>query len=243
MENEILNTKQNFENYVPHEGNNFAVHMAKEIVIFCTDDLHYDGLYLYGDDGVGKTHLLQAVGNSCQKEHSVVYSTIEIFMNEFTDHLRAQTMDQFRGKYRTCDLLLIDDFEYIQGKEQTQEELYYALEALKLQSRKFIIASRKPLSSLEISPALKNILYECIVEEIKPPNSDTLTAIVQSLCQKTGLKLQEEMVAYIVKKVNGNTFKAKGIIHKLDMQCKQHKQVISMEQLQEVVTEYMEGEV
>ena len=190
----MIDKNKTFENYVVNENNSFAVYLAKEIVNSCADGSEGMNLYLYGKPGSGKTHLLQAIGNRCEKDHVVVSTTAELFMNDFVGHLRNQTMGKFREKYRTCDLQ--DDFEYIQGKEQTQEELYLTLAERIMQKRKFVIASRIPLNSIEIAyPNLETLLYGCIISELKAPADLNMESIIQNKCKELNLDLEKEKMS------------------------------------------------
>jgi len=118
-----LNPSLTFESFIVGDSNQFAYTTAKSVAE--KPGKQYNPLFIYGGVGLGKTHLLQAIGNyHINLGKTVIYTTLEQFMNSFTSHLRSQTMDRFRDKFRACDLLLIDDIQFLSRKEQTQEEFF-----------------------------------------------------------------------------------------------------------------------
>ncbi|MEY3091094.1 MAG: chromosome replication initiator protein DnaA, partial [Pseudomonadota bacterium] len=124
-----LNPSLTFESFIVGDSNQFAYTTAKSVAE--KPGKQYNPLFLYGGVGLGKTHLLQAIGNyHVDLGKTVIYTTLEQFMNTFTSHLRSQTMDRFRDKFRECDLLLIDDIQFLSRKEQTQEEFFHTFNEL-----------------------------------------------------------------------------------------------------------------
>ena len=136
-----LNPLYTFENYIDGESMNVAMQIfIAKYVIENKTNIHT--LYMFGDESVGKTHLLQAIAHQALDDNkSVEYISSVQWMNEFTANLRSQTMDKFRNKYQDCDVLLIDDIEFLSAKNQTQEELFHTINERKSKNRKTIISS------------------------------------------------------------------------------------------------------
>ncbi|MDX1295344.1 MAG: DnaA/Hda family protein, partial [Sulfurimonadaceae bacterium] len=138
----LLNPSHTFENFVVGGSNQFAYAAAKSVSEKPGDI--YNPLFVYGGVGLGKTHLMQAIGNVLQQQgKSVIYTSIEQFVNDFTRHLRNQTMDRFKDKYRKCDALLIDDVQFLSNKNQTQEEFFHTFETLRNEGKQIILTADK----------------------------------------------------------------------------------------------------
>ncbi len=138
----LLNPSHTFENFVVGGSNQFAYAAAKSVSEKPGDI--YNPLFIYGGVGLGKTHLMQAIGNVLQQQgKSVIYTSIEQFVNDFTRHLRNQTMDRFKEKYRKCDALLIDDVQFLSNKNQTQEEFFHTFETLRNEGKQIILTADK----------------------------------------------------------------------------------------------------
>ena len=139
-----LNPSLKFDSFIVGDSNQFAYTTAKSVAE--KPGQLYNPLFIYGGVGLGKTHLLQAIGNyHIDLGKTVIYTTLEQFMNTFTSHLRSQTMDRFRDKFRECDLLLIDDIQFLSRKEQTQEEFFHTFNELYNANKQIVITSdRQP---------------------------------------------------------------------------------------------------
>jgi chromosomal replication initiator protein len=138
-----LNPSLTFESFIVGESNQFAYTTAKAVAE--KPGQLYNPLFIYGGVGLGKTHLLQAIGNyHVAIGNTVIYTTLEQFMNSFTSHLRSQTMDRFRDKYRECDLLLIDDIQFLSRKEQTQEEFFHTFNELHTANKQIVMTAERP---------------------------------------------------------------------------------------------------
>ena len=140
----ILNPSFTFESFIIGDSNQFAYTTAKSVAE--KPGAVYNPLFLYGGVGLGKTHLIQAIGNhQISMGKKVIYTTFEQFMNKFTSHLRSQTMDRFRDHFRECDVLLIDDIQFLSRKEQTQEEFFHTFNELHQAKKQIVITSdRQP---------------------------------------------------------------------------------------------------
>src|SRR3989344_1047480 len=145
---ETLNPNYNFDNFVVGPANNLAYAAAKQAASHASS---YNPLLIYGTTGVGKTHLLQAIGNQLLQtfqDAKVIYSSAEKFTNEYIESLRNKTQERFRAKYRSADLLLVDDVQFLAGKEGTQDEFFHTFNELTLTNRKIVLISDKHPSTL-----------------------------------------------------------------------------------------------
>lgn len=142
--NTILNPSYTFNSFVVGSSNQYAYTAAKSVAE--KPGVMYNPVFIYGPTGLGKTHLIHAIGNYAQsKGKIVIYATIEQFMNDFTYNLRNQSMERFREKYRSCDVLLIDDTQFLSNKIQTQEEFFHTFNELHSAGKQIVLTSDKPL--------------------------------------------------------------------------------------------------
>lgn len=163
---QMLHADYTFENFVIGNSNRYAYTAAQTVSKALGKK--YNPLFIYGALGVGKTHLLHAISHDAQNEGKIViYATVEQFMNDFTANLRNQTMDIFRKKYRTCDVLLIDDIQYIGHKFHTQEELYHTFNELHFANKQIVVTSDVPLNQIDgLDDRLKSCLDGGLITDI-----------------------------------------------------------------------------
>jgi len=175
----FLNPSLTFESFIVGDSNQFAYTTAKSVAE--KPGQLYNPLFLYGGVGLGKTHLLQAIGNyHIAMGNKVIYTTLEQFMNSFTSHLRSQTMDRFREKFRECDLLLIDDIQFLSGKEQTQEEFFHTFNELYNANKQIVITADRPPNKIAgLVDRLKSRFEWGLMADIQPPGLETKIAIIQ----------------------------------------------------------------
>lgn len=211
----ILKPIYTFDNFVVGVSNQFAYTTGKSL---CDSEVKvYTPLCIYGEMGVGKTHLLQAVAHcGLEKGSSVVYLSAEVFMNEFADHLRRQAMDRFRDRYRNCDLLIIDDIQYLNGKEQNQKELMHTLEARQNSRRQTLLgADRSPIQFSRYDQRLQSLLLQGMVVEIQPIEKEMRLEIIRKKCAISQVDLDEEIVDFIASLEEVSPREIEGIIVKL----------------------------
>ncbi len=210
-----LNKKYTFKNFVVSKSNQFAYMIVKSI---CVDDEKFHHLYiLTGKSGLGKTHLAQAIANCFQKkDRKVVYVTAEQFLNEFLANVRSQTMERFKKKYRTCDLLIIEDIQFFQTKETIQEEVLYIIEELLAKEKQIVFTSNiNSIDSKGIVDRLLGKLKSALIVEIEPYDVDTKYAIIKQKADLLGVKLSDKSINYISKYINSNMHEVEGILVKL----------------------------
>ena len=175
----ILNPSYTFDSFVVGSSNQYAYTAAKSIAE--KPGIMYNPVFIYGPTGLGKTHLIHAIGNFCQnKGKSVIYATIEQFMNDFTYNLRNQSMDRFREKYRNCDVLLIDDAQFLSNKIQTQEEFFHTFNELHSSGKQIVLTSDKPPKMINgLEDRLKSRFEWGLIADIGLPELETKIAIIK----------------------------------------------------------------
>jgi len=212
----LLNPSHTFQNFVKGGSNEFAYVAAKKISE--KPGTVYNPLFIYGGVGLGKTHLMQAVGNVMQNQgKTVIYISMEQFLNDFIRHLRNNTMERFKDKYRKCDLLLIDDIQFLSNKNQIQEEFFHTFEALKNENKQIIITSDKPPKKIAgLEERLKSRFESGLVADIQPPELETKIEIIKKKCEINRVKLDRDVVNYIATIIENNTREIEGILSKLN---------------------------
>jgi chromosomal replication initiator protein len=166
----------------------------------------YNPLFIYGGSGLGKTHLLQAIGRMGQaSRRRVLYVTSEIFTNELIGAIRTQTTDQFRAKYRTIDVLLIDDVHFIAGKEQTQEEFFHTFNALHSANRQIVLTSDRPPQAIPtLEERLRSRFGWGMIADIQPPNLEMRIAILQTKAASLGQQVPDDVLNMIAQRAHRN---------------------------------------
>lgn len=212
----LLNPSHTFQNFVKGGSNEFAYVAAKKISE--KPGTVYNPLFIYGGVGLGKTHLMQAVGNVLQNQgKTVIYISMEQFLNDFIRHLRNNTMERFKDKYRKCDLLLIDDIQFLSNKNQIQEEFFHTFEALKNENKQIIITSDKPPKKIAgLEERLKSRFESGLVADIQPPELETKIEIIKKKCEINRVKLDRDVINYIATIIENNTREIEGILSKLN---------------------------
>ncbi len=213
--NSLLNPSHSFSNFMVGGSNQFAYSAVKSISE--KPGILYNPLFIYGGVGLGKTHLMQAAGNVFQNEGKVViYTTVEQFLNDFVRHLRNKTMERFQEKYRKCDVLLIDDIQFLSNKESIQEEFFHTFEALKGAGKQIILTADKPPKKIGgLEARLQSRFEHGLVADIQPPELETKIAIIEKKCEINKVQLSKEIVNYIATVIDSNVREIEGILSKL----------------------------
>ena len=224
-----LNPSLTFDSFIVGSSNQFAYTTAKSVAQKPAQE--YNPLFIYGGVGLGKTHLLQAIGNyNIERGKTVIYTTLEQFMNLFTTHLRAKTMDRFREKFRECDLLLIDDVQFLSRKEQTQEEFFHTFNELYNANKQIVITSdRQPNKITGLVDRLKSRFEWGLMADIQPPQLETKIAIIKTKCKLDGISLSDEIIHYIAVNMGENIREIEGTIIKLNALSSMLNQKITLE--------------
>jgi chromosomal replication initiator protein len=212
----LLNPSYTFQNFVVGDSNNFAYIAAKNVSE--KPGVIYNPLFIYGGVGLGKTHLMQSVGNVMLSQgKTVIYTSVEQFLNDFLRHLNNKTMDRFKDKYRKCDLLLIDDIQFLSNKNQIQEEFFHTFDALRNENKQIIITSDKPPKKIGgLEERLKSRFESGLVADIQPPELETKIEIIKKKCEINRVKLDRDVINYVATIIENNTREIEGILSKLN---------------------------
>lgn len=211
----LLNPSYTFENFIVGGSNQFAYATTKSASEKPGEV--YNPLFIYGGVGLGKTHLMQAAGNLLQNRGKiVVYTTVEQFLNDFIRHVRNKTMERFQEKYRKCDVLLIDDIQFLSNKEGIQEEFFHTFEALKGAGKQIILtADKHPKKIAGLEKRLQSRFEHGLVADIQPPELETKIAIIKNKCQINKVILPKDVIHYIATVIENNVREIEGILSKL----------------------------
>jgi chromosomal replication initiator protein len=210
-----LNPRYTFDTYVVGSGNRLA-HAACQAVAE-KPARAYNPLFLYGGVGLGKTHLLHAIGNACYANGlSVLYVSSEEFTNDMINAIRTHTTQAFREKYRSADVLLVDDIQFIAGKESTQEEFFHTFNTLHGQDKQIIVSSdRPPKSLMTLEERLRSRFEWGLTADIQAPDFETRIAILRSKADRTGRHISDEILESVAKQVQSNIRELEGALNRI----------------------------
>ena len=216
-----LKNEYTFENFVVGKNNEFAHSAAVAVAENPGQD--YNPLFLYGGPGVGKTHLMHAIGHSILSKDptkSVLYVTSEQFTNDLIKSIKTgpQSMDSFRKKYRSLDVLLLDDIQFIQDKDSTQEEFFHTFNELHTANKAIIISSDKPPKELKtLEQRLTSRFDMGMIADIKPPDYETRAAILRKNFEKYNMDVSDDIIDYIASNIKSNIRELTGATNKLNL--------------------------
>ena len=212
-----FNPQFTFDNFVVGPSNRFA-HSAA-IAVSKTPGQVYNPLFIYGPPGVGKTHLLYAIANGIRKEKpdaNIVYIKGDQFTNELIDAIKNGKNIEFRSKYREADLFLVDDIQFIAGKESTQEEFFHTFNKLYEEHKQIVLTSdRKPDDMLTLEERLRSRFLWGLTADINPPDYETRMAILKNKAKQLGLSLSDDVCNYIAINITSNVRQIEGTVKKI----------------------------
>jgi chromosomal replication initiator protein len=210
-----LNPRYTFDTYVVGSGNRLA-HAACQAVAE-KPARAYNPLFLYGGVGLGKTHLLHAIGNACHADGlNVLYVSSEEFTNDMINAIRTHTTQAFREKYRSADVLLVDDIQFIAGKESTQEEFFHTFNTLHGQDKQIIVSSDRPPKSLvTLEERLRSRFEWGLTADIQAPDFETRLAILRSKAERTGRHISDEILESVARQVQSNIRELEGALNRI----------------------------
>ncbi len=234
-----LDSKFTFETFVAASSNRLA-HAAAQAVAE-TPGRSYNPLFIYGDSGLGKTHLLHAIGNYVTENYprrKVLYVTTETFMNDFVDSLRTSTTLTFKRRYRDCDVLLIDDVQFMERKEGLQEEFFHTYNDLKGASKQIVLTSDRPPKSIEtLEDRLRSRFLSGLITEIDPPDLETRLAILRSKCLSERQDVPDDVLEFIASHVKDNIRELEGALTRICAFAKLNNEPISLAQAERVLSD------
>ncbi len=235
----LLNPSFTFSSFVFGESNSLAFNVSKAVAQ--TPGEQYNPLFIYGGVGLGKTHLMQAIGNELLKNGSkIIYNTFEQFMNRYTASLRTKSMDRFRDYYRNCDILLIDDIQFISRKEQTQDEFFHTFNELHSLGKQIVITSdRAPKKIAGLVDRLKSRFEWGMLVSINPPELETKIAIIQKKSQLNGVRMPEDVINFLASNLGNNIREIEGTIIKLNAMSSLLRQSITLEFAKNAIQDYL----
>ena len=210
-----INPRYVFETYVVGSGNRLA--HAACLAVAEKPARAYNPLFVYGGVGLGKTHLLHAIGNAClQRGLNILYVSSEEFTNDMIGSIRTHTNQAFREKYRSADVLLVDDIQFIAGKESTQEEFFHTFNTLHGQDKQVILSSDRPPKSLvTLDERLRSRFEWGLIVDIQPPDLETRLAILRSKAERAGRQISDEILESIARRVQSNIRELEGALNRI----------------------------
>ncbi len=210
----ILNPRYTFDNFVIGSSNNFAYAAARAVAD--NPSRAYNPLFMYGGVGLGKTHLMHAIGNQIKAfypSYRIMYVTSETFTYELIQSIQENTNAQFRNKYRNVDVLMVDDIQFISGKVSTQEEFFNTFNALQTSGKQIVLSSDKPpMDMLTLEERLRSRFEGGLITDIQPPDLETRIAILRKKATLEHIDIDEDVLAFVAEKVNSNIRQLEGAL-------------------------------
>src|ERR1017187_8681293 len=225
-----LNSRYTFDNFVIGNGNQFA--RAAALAVAERPSRAYNPLFLYGGVGMGKTHLMHAIGHEVKRRQplsNICYVSAEKFTNEMITSLRNDRMTSFRDRFRTVDVLLVDDVQFLAGKERMQEEFFHTFNALHEEAKQIVLASDRPPKELgDIEDRLRSRFEWGLIADIQPPDLETKVAILQRKAESEQVTLPTDVALFIASNVRTNVRELEGALVRLIAWCQLNRMEITL---------------
>lgn len=213
---ENSNYKYNFDTFIVGESNKLAYSACRSIA---KNEAQFNALYIYSEPGLGKTHLLYAIKNDLEARHpdyNVMYVSAETFVNEFVNSVKSNTTDEFKRKYRSVEMLLVDDVQFFSGKKESQNELFHTFEELHRRGKKMVFTSDRPPKEInDIEDRLKSRFEWGLLADIAPPEFETRLAIIKRKAELMNLTIPNNVMEYMADKLKNNIRQIESAIVKM----------------------------
>ncbi len=233
-----LNERYTFDAFVTGNSNRFA--HAAALRVAETPARSYNPLFIYGDAGLGKTHLLQGIGNYVLENYPsyrVRYVTSEQFLSEFVDSIRAGTNEQFKRRFRDIDVLLVDDIQFLEGKKETQEEFFHTFNHLHTSNRQIVMSSDRPPDAIPtLEDRLRSRFVMGLLTDIQPPDFETRLAILRKKAEDETSPVPDEVLEFIAASINDNNIRSlEGALTRITAWASLNKETITAEHAAETL--------
>ncbi len=233
-----LNPKYTFENFVIGSSNQYA---AASAISTTENPGHiYNPLFLYGNSGLGKTHLMHAIGNRIRETHpdyKIIYVTSEQFMNEFVDSLVSNSPMKFKRKYRNADVLLIDDVQFLENKEGLQEEVFHTFNDLYARNKQIVLTSdRMPNELVKLETRLRTRFGQGLTFDISIPDFETRVAILKRKAKEHNFNISDDVLIFVAEKIKTNVRELEGALIKMISMAEISHDTISMSLAKDIIT-------
>ena len=226
-----------FENFVEGSSNKFAKAACYAVA---REPNTYNPLFIYGNSGLGKTHLLYAVINYMKKNHqgiNIVYKKCESFLDELIKSIRNGSTTAFKEKYRSCDVLLIDDIQFLAGKEQTQEEFFHTFSALYESDKQIILTSDRPPKEIKpLEDRLRTRFEGGLLADVQPPSFELRIAIIKQKADAMGLSISNDLVEYMAERLQNNIRQIEGVLKRIYAIYSLTSAEVTKEKIDEVIS-------
>ena len=232
-----------FDNFIIGESNKFA--HAACIAVAAAPATKYNPLFIYGQSGLGKTHLMYAIINELKRRNRnirIAYIKGDDFTNQLIDSIKRNATQEFREKYRTCDVLLIDDIQFIAGKESTQEEFFHTFNSLFEENKQIILASDRPARDIKpLEDRLRNRFEWGLIADIQPPDLELRIAIIKKKAEQVNINLPDDVLMFLAENLRSNIRQIEGAIKKLGALTFLSGRKIDMELAHSCISELLGG--
>ncbi len=226
-----------FENFVRGDSNEFALSLCLAVA---REPTAYNPLFIYGDSGLGKTHLLAAIVNYIKKNSPhlrIVYKKSEDFINEMISAISMGSTHSFKEKYRTADILLIDDIQFIAGKESMQEEFFHTFSALYEANKQIILTSDRPPREIQpLEDRLRTRFEGACIADIQPPSLELRLAIIRKKSADMGLHIADDLVDYMAERLQNNIRQIEGVLKRIGAMFSMSAKGLTREKLEEIIS-------
>ncbi len=230
-----LNPNYNFSNYVVGGCNQFS--HAVSLRVAENLGAHYNPLFIYGGVGLGKTHLVNAIGNAAKRRgKKVLFVSSEFFVNELISSIRTKSMDKFKSRFRSLDLLIIDDIQFLSGKERTQEEFFHTFNELHQKNKQIVITSDKlPQELTGLEERLRTRFSSGLSADLQAPDFETRAAIIMKKAEASGISLSEDVVKLFAERIDTNVRELEGALNRAQALSSLQDMPITMALAEEVL--------